>query len=468
MQSTGRKYSLRDNLDYDNSSIESIFNHALRLTGNSLEDLVNLPERTLDKNSRGRLGNLVETYYFGIQQNSEQEPDFKEVGLELKVTGVTQSKTKKNLQRGTFQAKERLVLTMIDFEKLISETWSSSALLKKAGKMLILFYLFDRNTPDTQRKFVLEPMLYEIPNEDLVIIQRDWETIRSKVEQGKAHELSEGDTYYLGACRKGSGGVAEKGRRQPNSQTEAPSRAFCLKQSYVSRLVLNHSLKHSLVTDASVEQYMQLGIDSKLSFEDATKLRYEQYIGRTVKELSNLLGLHQSGKNQKGFHRMLANRMLSGGNGTVVELQKAGIELKTIRLNRSGNPREAMSFPGFKFQDIVDEKWEDSSFFQKLEQRFLFVIYQTDAEGIERLIKVAYWNMPYQDRVEAEKVWEETKRRVKDGITQFPKSSENRVAHVRPKARNKQDTLLTPQGVAITKQCFWLNNKYIADVINAL
>lgn len=36
------------------------------------------------------------------------------------------------------------------------------------------------------------------------VIQSDWEKIVNKVKIGEAHNLSEGDTLYLGACTKGS------------------------------------------------------------------------------------------------------------------------------------------------------------------------------------------------------------------------------------------------------------------------
>ena len=73
--------------------------------------------------------------------------------------------------------------------------------------------------------------------------------------------------------------------------------------------------------------------------------------------------------------------------------------------------------------------------------------------------------MPYQDRLEAMRVWEETKRRVMINARDLPRTSESKVAHVRPHAKNKKDVDLTPQGELIVKRCFWLNGSYIADVV---
>ena len=54
---------------------------------------------------------------------------------------------------------------------------------------------------------------WKYPNQDLIIIKQDWELINQKIKDGKAHELSEGDTFYLGACTKGS--TAAKSLREP-------------------------------------------------------------------------------------------------------------------------------------------------------------------------------------------------------------------------------------------------------------
>jgi DNA mismatch repair protein MutH len=157
--------------------------------------------------------------------------------------------------------------------------------------------------------------------------------------------------------------------------------------------------------------------------------------------------------------------MLGAVGSSVPEIDKAGIEIKTIRVNKNWRPFEAMSFPAFNYLDIINEDWEDSKFFEKVEQRFLFVIFRKGDDGETRLEKIQYWNMPYLDREEARRVWELTRSRVAIDASDLPKSRESRVAHVRPKARNASDTLLTPQGTHLVKKCFWLNKNYIGEVI---
>ncbi len=435
---------------YDKKSVASIYEYATKLIGKSLSEAVELPKGIVNARNRGDLGSLVEKYFFEHTPPNNHDPDFKEAGLELKTTGVV-AKT------GQFRAKERLVLTMINYDTIVKESWESSTFYNKCKLMLILLYLYAKDKSVIDRKFVLSPLLYEIPRNDASQIKRDWEFIRQRVLDGKAHELSEGDTFYLAACRKGSGGEKEVLRTQPFSSEKAKARAFSFKQSYVNKLI-----------DGNLPQDKTLGVSDAITFEQATKLKFQPFLGKSVEELSRTFNYFKKSTNHKGFLRDIVNRILANSNDVPVELHKAGIEVKTIRLTKMGIPREAMSFPGFKYLDIINESWEDSSFFQKLEHKFLFVVFRTDQEEIERLEKVFYWNMPYQDRREAQRVWEETKKRVSVNASNLPRASESKVAHVRPKARDGNDKLQTPQGDFQIKKCFWLNKEYIAALVNEI
>lgn len=433
---------------YDKTSIDSIFNHAKLLTGKSLSDLVTLPPNAEKTGSRGKLGNLVEQFFFDLPVTTSGI-DFRDAKLELKTTGLLKRAS------GGYKAKERLVLTMINYKNIVSETWESSIFLEKCKLMLILFYLYENDVSPADYKFVLDPLLYRIEEHDLPIIKKDWEFIREKVLNGKAHEISEGDTFYLGACRKGSGGPEEQPREQPFSGVRAKSRAFSFKPSYVNTLIAGDDVAGR-----------NLEVSDTKSFEVATSEKFAKYVGMSIQDISQRVGYEKSSVNHKGFLKDLSTRILAGGGNKVPELEKAGIEMKTVRLNKSGTPKESMSFPGFKFDEILKQDWEQSSFFEKLESKFLFLVFREDINGVERLVKVKYWNMPFPDRVEAKRVWEDTKARVAKDARNLPRISESKVAHVRPKARNSRDTLMSPQGLEVVKQCFWLNASYIKQVLD--
>lgn len=433
---------------YDKTSPLSIFNFAQTLTGKSLAERVELPSDILNPKNRGYLGSLVEKYFFEHKPKSNHGPDFPEAGLELKTTGILKK------YNGELSAKERLVLTMINYESIVDEKWETSSLLLKCRLMLILFYLYQKDIPVFDQKFILPPLLYSIPAGDLKQIKEDWEFIQKKIQLGLAHELSEGDTYYLGACRKGSGGSDEKLKLQPGSVIEAKSRAFSFKQGYVTKIIQGH------VGDQNV-----LGLNADVTFEQATQLKFRKYLGMTLDQISAEVQYFKKNPRDKRFKYGLSLRMLGDGQTQVPELVKAGIVLKTITLDKNGFPKESMSFQAFNFLEILEEKWEDSKFFEQIEQKFLLVMFREDSFGNERLTQVSYWNMPYLDRLEAKRVWEETKTRLSNGNISLPRISESNVAHVRPKATKAADKATTPGGLMLTKQCFWLNQKYIEKIL---
>lgn len=137
-----------------------------------------------------------------------------------------------------------------------------------------------------------------------------------------------------------------------------------------------------------------------------------------------------------------------------------------------------MSFPPFKFKEIIKEKWEDSTFGNYLrETKFFFVVYKFDKNGILRLQGAQFWNIPYEDlEGSVKKVWEETVKVLKEGLVikevkgrktnNFPKASQNKVSHVRPHAKNSQDTYELPDGREYPKQSFWFNNTYLLEQLD--
>jgi DNA mismatch repair protein MutH len=437
---------------YDLTSPSSILEYSRGLSGKSLAEAVSLREVIENLSNKGDLGSMVESYYFKIKPpNTAHEPDFLEAGVELKTTGVLKDKS------GQFKAKERLVLTMINYLLLPSETWDTCSLMRKCRSMLILFYEYHKDVAVYDRRFVYEPILWEFPGADLVIIHKDWELIWNKVKEGKAHELSEGDTYYLGACRKGPGGPKERPRKQPYSETPAKSRAFCLKQGYVNTIVTRQATSSALVHDPK---------DAREGIEALVKTKLERYVGKTVDEISGTLNFFRKGKNDKGFGKALAMRMLGATERTIPEFEKAGIEPKIITLQRNGIPKESLSFPAFDYMKIIDEDWEGSSFANKLERKFLFLVFQTGQDKKVRFCKAMFWNMPYEDREEARRVWEWTRQQIASGHAQeLPKIIDSRVAHVRPHGKDHRDVLPTPQGDMLLRKSFWLNSSYIAEQI---
>jgi hypothetical protein len=311
---------------------------------------------------------------------------------------------------------------------------------------------------------------------DLEIIKKDWEFINQKITNGKAHELSEGDTFYLGACTKGAN--SKSTRVQPFSDIPAKQRAYALKQGYVNHIIATISKDDS-------EKYGKLisnqFIAKTISIEDLVISKFKPHYGKSVNQLTKVTGLKLN-TSAKNFYACLTKAILGIElDKEIEEFEKAEIIVKTVRLKENNLPKEDISFSNFKYEEIINEEWDNSQFKEILEHKFLFVFYQYENKEL-LLKKVQFWNMSYSDICEVEKVWARTKEIVTNGDivrqvigktrrTNFPKKSFSSVSHVRPHASNAADTYPLPtqdkltHATEYTKHCFWLNNTFVRDEI---
>tara|TARA_R110000744_G_scaffold373418_1_gene485565 strand:- start:133 stop:1518 length:1386 start_codon:yes stop_codon:yes gene_type:complete len=456
----------------DITSADSIIDFAKKLKYQTLRQACGQEIEKHGYKGKGNFGQILEKFYFGYEPNSESEPDFKEAGIELKSSPL------KTLKNGEFRSKERLVLNIINYLEVHKEEFETSSFWKKNAHLLLVFYLHnqDQDLLDYIIKLVDS---WQYPKEDLKIIKQDWVYINQKIKDGKAHELSEGDTFYLGACTKGSTAL-KSFRDQPFNEEQAKQRAYSLKQGYVNHIIANIAHEETAVYGKIIERPEIL--DKVLSIEEVVILKFHPFYGKSAEQIEQELALNINQK-AKSYFANLTNAILGLKLGQKIEeFEKADIQVKTIRLKENGSPKEDISFPTFEYEELIKTDWEDSDFKNILESKFFFVFYQFEGQNLI-LRKVQFWNMPYSDILEAKKVWEEMVRTVSNGKivksvtdkgvrkTYFPKKTENRVSHIRPHARNAADTYELPVADKLTglteytKHCFWLNASYIRDEI---
>ena len=451
---------------YNRQEIEVISKSAI---GKSINDILNEEVITIeDKNypNKGGLGQMVEQFLFGIKTNSDSEPDFMPAGIELKVTPY------KKLKDGKLSAKERLVLNIIDFMTEYKNEFKSSHFWFKNNTIQLLWYLWEPNKDSKDLKITHEKLLELAKNEDLKQIEEDWNFIMNKIKEGKAHEISEADTMYLGACSKGAN--ASSVRQQPFSDIPAMQRAFCFKSSYMTQLVRKYIGDYS-----DVEKVLKNTTDS---FNEYVNNIINKYKGKTQKELMKEFDIDSKAKN---INSMLISRMFNVKSklADTEEFQKANIIPKTIRIEENGRIKESISFPCFEYKEIVKERWDNCELKETLETtKYMFFIFKHN--GKDYIFKgIKLWNMPEEIlEKNVKEVWIRTKHAVQTGnivkevlpnkrLTNFPGMSDDEVCHVRPHARDVNDTYELPIPDSLTgltdytKHCFWINNKYLETII---
>lgn len=432
------------------------------------QEIIGIPLGTIDRTGRlatgkGAIGTMIEESWFGYSPNSESEPDFPEAGVELKATPYLRN------THGDIRAKERLVCNIINYMEEYDRTFRTSSFWHKCNTMLLMSYEHFKNKPKTEYR-IDKAILFSFPEEDLIIIEQDWERIMDKVRKGLAHEISEGDTLYLAACTKGANATTV--RQQPFSDILAKQRAYSLKSSYMTQ-ILNKFIFGEQEDERIIKDWQQL---VNHSFEGYLIERISPYFGKTQVELKTELSVESTAKN---INELLLAKML-GINGKISnseEFKKANIVPKTIRIQKNGAIKESMSFPKFDFIELSKEdSWEDSELYNCLAPtKFLFVIYQENEQGELVFDRVKFWNMPSADLEKVRRVWLRTVQTIRDGVQLYktargtgnnlPKSTESPIAHVRPHGRDSSDQAPLPDGRMMTKQCFWLNNSYVKKQI---
>lgn len=453
---------------------------------------------------KGGLGNLIEEHFFHYNANSAPEADFSSAGLELKVTPYEERSSRKSQsEEKYFVAGERLVLTMIDYNhRPIEFDLFKSHLWQKCSKILLVYYLRNKSLGDIL-KYRIDFVGIFTPNEaDLIIIRQDYYLIMGKIASGRAHEISESDTMYLGACTKGST-AAKSIVVQIYNGIPAQKRAFCYKSSYMTTVLNEYFIKPLKNNDVVVTDTRLL---SKLGFDGYIQEKISRFIGKSDKEICNFFGLEYSGNKLQWVN--IAYAILGIKSNKAEELLKANIKIKATRIEENGSIKENASFPPFKFMDLIHEEWldtddEDSNnpsqlqaYFSKY--KFLFVVFKK--QGKDYILKGSQlWNMPYYDlNVIVRRGWEEIKKTIVEGVkfkikpvksgkrlgkfiinNNLPGKHANPIIHIRPHAQkayykfggfevgNPSDGNILPNGDWMTTQCFWLNNTYIYSILRS-
>lgn len=461
-------------LPYNPSDKNSVIEYAKKLKGKSLRQVCNPIILEHSYSGKGNFGQVLEKFYFGYDPNSTAEADFAQIGMELKSSPL------KQLKNNEYRSKERLVLNIINYFNVVKQNFENSDFIKKNASILLIFYLHQTGYDilDLVIKLVDE---WSFPSTDLEIIKKDWETITKKIANGKAHELSEGDTFYLGACTKGANATSV--RKQPFSEIPAKQRAYSFKQGYVNHIIASIAGETKDVYGKLIPSAKEA---KKKTIEEIVIEKFKPYYGKTIQEILAKTGVELN-TSAKSFYANLTKAILGIElNKEIEEFEKAEIQVKTVRLKENNLPKEDMSFPTFKYEEIVNEDWENSDFKDILEHKFLFVFFQFENDKLV-LRKVKFWNMPYSDLQEVKKVWIKTQQVVSKGEiikgfntnkngkvsreTNFPNKKFSSISHVRPHAKDASDTYPLPKKDKLTKQieytkhCFWLNNSYVRDEI---
>lgn len=431
--------------------------------------------------SKGDIGQVIQKY-LGKDLDNDPGPDFPDAELELKVTGLLPNKAK---TKDKFRAKERLVLTNINYNEDYKSSFENSHLIEKCDDMLMTCYEYVK--PDAEKidygAFpIIDSFILALSNEDKAVMKRDFDLIISKIKNGQADQISESDTNYLAACTKAKDSTIRK--TQPFSSTLAKPRAFSLKQSFVSSLIREYISNEHFQSILDGVKSMNFG-----GIEDFVLSKLKPWFGKTEEELGYTFNVATNAKNR---YSMYINRIFKVSSlEESEEFQKADIVVKTLRIKKTGSIQEKMSFAQMDFVDVAETPWEESdvrSYFS--EKRFLFIAFRETEKGYV-LDNAAFYNFPetivdefvgytyrktqktlLEGNIVKSTSWKKVKGEIKlIHNTNFVGSKENPVCHVRPHGAtfNDQSPLPVPDKytgyTSYEKQCFWIDTRFINAIL---
>ena len=206
----------------------------------------------------------------------------------------------------------------------------------------------------------------------------------------------------------------------------------------------------------------------KLEHMNSLEIGYK--IGLNINLLSNKLSIST-----------LVNQMFKYFHIDLPKLKNDfNIAVKTVRLKENGIPKESMSFEQINFNEIINEDWDNSFLKNKFKNTtFLFIVFEYLGDNLY-FKGIKLWKMPeiiLDSNLKS--FWLSLKSKLETGVTlkkvnkgtkiitenDLPSSKQSNIMHVRPKAKNAQDTVELPDGQFITKQSYWFNNDYVSAIL---
>ena len=404
---------------------------------------------------KGLLGHVVESGFYKYPINSNSKADFEELDIELKVTGYVKNKN------GSLRAKERLVLSKINFNEIVNETFESSHVLGKCRKMLIIWYEYD-SAKDPKDFLITDFQIYDM-SKDFKIFSNDFEIIKGKVLDGKAHELSEGDTSYLGACTKAR--KSSDRTTQPYSEVLPKPRAYSLKNAYMTGILRENIRKQTALEIKSKQEYKTV--------IEYVKNKLKPYFGKTqIEILEEVTGKKYYKKVPKNISKMISDEII----GKDKELSKKDdlfakttFIIKNLPIQENGNPRERMSFKTISLSDF-ETNWGDSYWKNYFEETTLIVICYAEKNrsknGYRILRDVKQITFDEKDLESFEKTYNQIKIAIKKkNVKLLPISTngfKNQLLEIAPKGVKGDDAYVNFFKKDKTKVAFMISKKLLA------
>ncbi len=488
-------------------SFQTISNKIENLKYKSVGEIISQYQLNVDPRNKGLIGQLVEKY-LGLSNNNFSTPDLGTV--EIKTIPI---KFKAN---NIPYAKERMVISKVDFNELITKEFDQNHNIQKINNVLFICYWVNNEQHNIYDYQFLGGFIFsldQIEPEAKEVFINDYKILKNKCKEEKFDEISSSLTTYLEMCTKGQNSQI---RTKFNGVWIKP-RGWAIKQKYMNKIIeqnynpksgsfqlqeteANHKLFNNLDAVLSeIMEYLKTKNNNEFIYkEDQPNKNKARNADKTAEFLQQFISDNTQDQDIKLVSTNTFRDWLSSRNYL----------LKSISLNKNNIPKESVSFPIFDPLKIINQNYdEEETFIQKLMKKKFIFLATENIDGKIYLKNIVLHEFSEEELKKAIKVFEETKKVFSNklvisaskngtGKTKFsnnlPKSKEHLGFHVRPHGQNRNDTNSLPYCTNVeldfdyeslndedkkyidnivknkqyTKCCFWIDKDKISEILN--
>ncbi len=210
-----------------------LMQNASTLTGKSLQQIALELGQAVpadQKKAKGWVGELIE-FYLGATASSLPEPDFQNLGIELKTIPVN--------ERG--KPRESTYVCMVSLDGATDSNWQTSRLKLKLNRVLWVPVEASAEIDLTQRR-VGKPFLWSPDQEQESALRNDWQELMDLIKMGEISKLSSGLGTHLQVRPKAANASVLTGTTtESGEQGQTLPRGFYLRPRFTYSLLTQHA-----------------------------------------------------------------------------------------------------------------------------------------------------------------------------------------------------------------------------------
>ena len=285
-----------------------------------------------------------------------------------------------------------MTITGVSLNKIGEEDFYSSAFWGKVENLFLVYYYYDSliTVPswDYANFEIRGYQFLNLSKEDEELVKNDWTLIRDFIIEAQKTEKPEDFYPLLSSNLRKKLLVLDTAPKYPNSPR------FRFKRNFLSGIVGDH-FSNCLYQEKLTKSEMLILKEESSAYssdKDINRKYYSiselekvledlesEYEGYSLKDLLHKFNIASNAKNRT---EQMIVKMFGGESKKINDIplfKKTGVQAKTVRLHRTGNPVEATKLFPVDFEEMKDENllFEDSELYRYFnDDKIVFIVFQ--------------------------------------------------------------------------------------------